>query len=74
MRNLGFGLVCLLVAGCSAPGGFEGSRGNSRQARSESNLKLELQAPEPARYHYETVTEYFDGGTRFLVLVPDAPP
>jgi hypothetical protein len=73
MKRVALGFLSLLLAGCGTSSVVKNSGGGSR-ANWEVNSKPGPKVAELTRYHYETVTEYFDGGTRFLVLVPDAQP
>jgi len=58
-------LLALLWAGCSSVPAESNDIDHSKTADS---------SPKAVRYHYEVVTEYYDGGTSFLELVPDQAP
>jgi hypothetical protein len=62
MKILGLFAACLLLAGCSSISPYG----------SDSSSQL-TQAPSQ-RYHHETVSEFNDGETKFLQLVPDDNP
>jgi uncharacterized protein YceK len=55
-------LLCLLLAGCSSTA----NRNDSGNPHAGSST--------PTTYHHETVSEFSDGETKFLQLVPDKNP
>lgn len=67
-------LLCLLWAGCSSVPAQSNNMGNSKPASLSGSCALKTCSPKSVRYHYEVVTEYFDGGTSFLTLVQDKAP
>ena len=63
-------LLCLFLAGCSSAPVVNGQHG-SNQAACGQEPKCASKESNLPQYSHETVTEAFDGGTKFLELVND---
>jgi hypothetical protein len=74
MKRVPFCLFCLLLAGCGTSTVVKNGASNSPYADAAVDQGAEPKAPEVVRYHHEIMTEYSDGATKFLVLVPNSEP
>ncbi len=61
-------LLCLLLTGCSSTPVANNQRSGNQVAFVQEQNDAPKKSDVP-RYSYETVTEAFDGGTKFLELV-----
>ena len=62
-------LLCLLLTGCSSIP-VANNQHNGNQAAFVQELKDTPKKSDVPQYSFETVTVAFDGGTKFLELVP----
>jgi PBP1b-binding outer membrane lipoprotein LpoB len=64
-------LLCLFVAGCSSTP-VVSNQHSSNQAPLAQEQKYASKESNVPHYSHETVTEAYDGGTKFLELVSDS--